>query len=51
MKLQMEKNTLSAPILQISEIVKNKEWHEIDIDDFDMIGYFPHSKIHAKMSA
>lgn len=51
MKLQMEKNTLSAPILQISESVKNKEWHEIDIDDFDLIGYFPHSKIHAKMSA
>lgn len=51
MKLQMEKTPLSAPILKISDSVKHKDWKEISINDFELIGYFPHSKIHAKMSA
>tara|TARA_X000000368_G_C22606554_1_gene526075 strand:- start:280 stop:573 length:294 start_codon:yes stop_codon:yes gene_type:complete len=48
---QISNNVLSAPVLQIKDSVKHKKWNEITIDDFDMIGYFPHNKIMAKMSA
>lgn len=48
---QIDNNALSAPILKLNSSVKQKNWNEITIDDFDMIGYFPHGKIQAKMSA
>lgn len=51
MRKQINNNVLSAPMLHIKDSVKDKKWNEITIDDFDMIGYFPHSKIQAKMSA
>ena len=48
---QMGREVLSAPMLQIAECVKTKCIEDITIDDFKLIGYFPHSAIKANMSA
>ena len=48
---QMSRECLSSPILLIDETVKTKNIEDITIDDFEMIGYLPHSAIKANMSA
>ena len=48
---QMGREVLSSPMLQIAECVKTKCIEDITIDDFKLIGYFPHSAIKANMSA
>ena len=50
-KLQLSREHLCAPRLEINERVKEKEWKDITIDDFALIGYFPHESIKGKMSA
>lgn len=40
----------ASPILNINNDIKNKAWEDITIDDFDLIGYFPHPNIKAKMA-
>ena len=47
---QIERNYLTKPKLFINPEVKNKELHEITIDDFDLIGYFCHPTIKGKMA-
>ena len=50
MKTQLERSYLSPSILEIKDIVKQKNIEEIDISDFDIIGYFPHKSIQGDMS-
>uniref|UniRef100_A0A6C0BRV5 DHFR domain-containing protein n=1 Tax=viral metagenome TaxID=1070528 RepID=A0A6C0BRV5_9ZZZZ len=50
-KKQLSNEVLSTSKLVINEDVKEKKWNEITIDDFDLVGYFPHNKIQANMSA
>jgi thymidylate synthase len=41
---------LAKPILKLNESIKDKDWNDITIDDFELIGYYPHPGIKAKMS-
>jgi thymidylate synthase len=49
-KEQLSRNILSYPVMHINDNIVNKELHEIDIEDFDLIGYFPHKSIKGTMS-
>jgi thymidylate synthase len=50
MKEQISRFELCRPVLNINKNVKNKDWKDLDISDFEIIGYFPHSPIRGKMS-
>jgi len=50
MELQISRNALCAPRLVINSDVKNTPLNELSIDDFDLIGYFPHDTIRGVMS-
>jgi thymidylate synthase len=39
-----------SPFLRISPDVKTKRWRDITVDDFDIIGYYPHSAIRGVMA-
>jgi dihydrofolate reductase/thymidylate synthase len=49
-KEQLQKPSFSMPRLVINNAIKSKEWKDITIDDFDLIGYFCNPAIKAKMS-
>ena len=36
--------------VNINSDIKDKNWEDIVIDDFDLVGYFPHPNIKAKMA-
>ena len=50
-KTQMTREALTAPILVLKDEVKTKEIKDITLEDFELIGYFPHNTIRANMSA
>lgn len=50
MKLQMERPVLSSPILHIKKEVKEKNWEDISIEDFDVAGYNYWPSIKGKMA-
>jgi thymidylate synthase len=50
MKTQLSRVPRPLPKLWVNPDVKYKDWHEIKIDDFDVIGYFPHPPIRAPMA-
>ena len=49
-KIQVERNILTKPLLKLSDSIKNKDWKDITINDFEVIGYFSHPSIKANMS-
>lgn len=49
-KEQLTRDSRAYPILNINNDIKNKKWEDIAIEDFDLIGYFPHPNIKAKMA-
>jgi thymidylate synthase len=49
-RMQMTREPRSYPILVIDDSVITKSIDEITLDDFDLIGYFPHNTIRGKMS-
>lgn len=49
-KQQMERTILTHPELEIDKSIIHKKWNEITINDFKIIGYFPHPSIKATMS-
>jgi dihydrofolate reductase/thymidylate synthase len=49
-KEQLKRPILSYPILKVNDDVTNKSIEEINIDDFELIGYFPHNSIKAPMA-
>lgn len=38
------------PKLKLNSKLANKDWHNMTSDDFELIGYFPHSSIKMKMA-
>nr|QOI90486.1 thymidylate synthase [Pyramimonas orientalis virus] len=48
-KMQLERTALAQPKIIVSEEVVNKEIEEITINDFELVGYFPHNSIKAPM--
>jgi dihydrofolate reductase/thymidylate synthase len=38
------------PKVKLSENIKNKDWKDITIEDFELIGYFPHPTIKIEMA-
>ena len=49
-KEQLSRTSLSQCKLELDDSVIDKDWKDITIDDFDLIGYFSHPAIKAKMS-
>ena len=49
-KEQLSRAPRTLPKLIVNPIVKNKQFHEITIQDFDVVGYFPHEPIRAPMA-
>jgi dihydrofolate reductase/thymidylate synthase len=49
-KLQISRNILPFPILELSDSIKTKNINEITIDDFNLVGYLHHSAIKATMA-
>jgi dihydrofolate reductase/thymidylate synthase len=49
-KLQLSRHVLPLPVLKISDIVKEKNFNEIQVADFELIGYLSHPKITAPMA-
>lgn len=49
-KEQLQRNSFSMPKLKIDDAIKSKDWKDITIEDFEMVGYFCNPAIKAKMS-
>jgi thymidylate synthase len=49
-KQQLKRPSYSMPKLSLDETIKTKDWKDISIDDFELIGYFSHPTIKAHMS-
>ena len=49
-KEQLQRSPRSAPKLIIKDDVKYKQFHEMSISDFDIVGYFPHLPIKDPMA-
>tara|TARA_Y100000389_G_scaffold81378_1_gene77924 strand:- start:21 stop:1418 length:1398 start_codon:yes stop_codon:yes gene_type:complete len=47
---QLSRTSLSQCKLELDDSIIDKDWKDITIDDFDLIGYFSHPTIKAKMS-
>lgn len=50
MKEQLSRPPLCNPKLFVSHEIKTKEIEDISIDDFELVGYHPHSSIKAEMA-
>lgn len=49
-KIQVKREPRPDPVLKINPKVLNKNWEEITSEDFELIGYFPHSPLKAEMA-
>jgi dihydrofolate reductase/thymidylate synthase len=49
-KEQLNRVPMAYPMLKVSDSVKAKEIEDITIDDFEVVGYFPHNSIKAPMA-
>ena len=49
-KQLLQRTPVSPPCLYISDTVKSKNYNDISINDFDVVGYFPEKNIYAKMA-
>tara|TARA_Y100000389_G_scaffold201774_1_gene245301 strand:+ start:223 stop:1605 length:1383 start_codon:yes stop_codon:yes gene_type:complete len=47
---QLKRTNLSQPILCLDDSISTKQIEEITVDDFDLVGYFPHPSIRGEMS-
>ena len=47
---QLKNNNLVSPVLQLSDKIIDKKYQDININDFEVIGYFSHPSIKAHMS-
>jgi len=50
MREQMSRNVLAYPKLVLSDNIVDKEIEDININDFEIVGYFPHNSIKAPMA-
>lgn len=49
-KIQLERSCRPFPKIIVSDSVKDKDFSELSINDFSIVGYFPHSRLSGKMS-
>jgi dihydrofolate reductase/thymidylate synthase len=49
-KLQITRTPYPFPLLKINSLVKNKNFKEINIEDFEVVGYIHHDMIKGEMS-
>jgi len=49
-KKQLGRQVRAPPILKINDCIKDKDWSEMKVEDFDLIGYIPSQGIIAKMA-
>ena len=49
-KEQMTRTPRPFPKVHLNDILKTKDWANIEFSDVDLIGYFPHPSIKAKMA-
>jgi thymidylate synthase len=49
-KLQLQRNPRPQPIMSLDDSIKDKDWKNITVDDFDLIGYLYHPAIKAEMA-
>ena len=47
---QLTRTVKSQPVLKVNKDIKNKDYKDITIDDFELIGYYPHPRIKAPMA-
>jgi thymidylate synthase len=47
---QLKRPSFTMSKLQVNEAIKNKDWKDIQMDDFDLIGYYCNPAIKAQMS-
>lgn len=47
---QLTRTTRPFPRLKLNDYIKFKDWKDISVDDFELIGYFPHNGIKAPMA-
>jgi len=49
-KEQLSRTTRSFPKVKLDDSILQKDWKDITVDDFELIGYFPHKYIPIKMA-
>jgi thymidylate synthase len=49
-QIQIKRHPYPSPKLEINPEVKTKEWKDITVDDFKLVGYLHHQAIKADMS-
>jgi len=49
-KLQMTRTPRPFPCVELTESIKTKDWSEMNVNDFNLIGYFPHPTIKINMA-
>jgi thymidylate synthase len=49
-KEQLSRNPRPFPYLILSDSIVSKDWEEMSSDDFELVGYFPHSSIKMEMA-
>jgi thymidylate synthase len=49
-KLQLKQNPLPFPVLELNDSIKSKEFKDIILDDFNIVGYLYNPSIKAEMS-
>jgi thymidylate synthase len=49
-KEQLKRTSRPFPKLKLDDSIITKDWSKMTVEDFDLIGYFPHSKISAPMA-
>jgi thymidylate synthase len=49
-KIQLSRSPLPFPVLGVNDSVKNKKIEEIEVEDFELIGYIYHPAIKAPMA-
>jgi thymidylate synthase len=47
---QLTRPVRPLPVLVVDDSVKQKDFHQITVQDFDVVGYFPHPPIKAQMA-
>jgi thymidylate synthase len=50
LRTQLERKPVAAPRLWIRPEVATKDWNQIELSDFEIIGYFPHSTVKMEMA-
>jgi thymidylate synthase len=47
---QLSNTCMASPVLELNETIISKNFEDINVDDFELIGYYPNKSIKGKMS-